>query len=206
MRKLTTREIYLVGILALGGVGYLWYWSQQGEILSGAQGAAEGAKVALANHAPVIPIHLVERKAEPYDRGGRNLFQYSKRPPTAEELAARRRAEELARRQREEAEKARLAALEAQRLAAQAAPPPPQGPVMPQPPGIPLEYIGYFGPKEDKIAVFLNGEEQLLARAGDTLQDRFRVVEIRFETVVMGYTDPRFEDRTRELAVVVGTR
>jgi len=202
MRKLTTREMVLVGLLALGGLGYAWYKSQQSVTLSGADAAAGGEKVTLADQAPEIDIALLERKAEPYDRSGRNLFQYSKRPPTPEEIAARRRAEELARKQREAAEAARLADLQAQRdAAAKAAPSAPRGPVVAQPPGIPLQYIGYFGPKENKIAVFLNGEEQLLARTGDTLQERFRVVEIRFETVVMGYTDPRFEDRTRELTV-----
>ena len=74
-------------------------------------------------------------------------------------------------------------------------------PATPQPPGIPLKFIGYLGPKDDRIAVFEDGKELYIAQAGEVVQEQFRVVEIRFETVVMGYTDEKWAGRTRELTL-----
>ena len=71
----------------------------------------------------------------------------------------------------------------------------------PQPPGIPLKYICYLGPKDDRIAVFEDDDELFLAKSGEVLLKKFRVVEIRYETVVMGFTDQKWLDRTRELTM-----
>ena len=49
------------------------------------------------------------------------------------------------------------------------------------------------------IAVFEEGEQLILARVGETVQNQFRVREIEYETVVMGYTDPRFEKLSETL-------
>jgi hypothetical protein len=135
-----------------------------------------------------------------YDRNGRDLFQYSKRPPTAEELEAERLRREAALRAQEEAARKRRQADAARaEAAANRPPPPPPRPVEKQPPRIPFQYIGYLGPKDDRIAVFQEGEDLLLAKRGEALQDLFTVVDIRYESVVMGFTDPEFESRTREL-------
>jgi hypothetical protein len=39
----------------------------------------------------------------------------------------------------------------------------------------------------------------LLARAGETVEKDFTVVEFKYESVVMGYVDTRFKDMTTEL-------
>ncbi len=202
MRKLQPRELGLLAVL--GGAVLLYLWYKSGSPAGGApQGAVAARGVAAGAEAPRVLVELLRRDATPYDPRGRNLFQYAQRPPSPEELEAQRRQREEEERRRREAEEARRRAAEqaAQQAAQQQAQTPPPRPVAPQPPPIPFKYIGYFGPKDDKIAAFIDGEEVLLARAGEALRDQFQVVEIRFDTVVIGYTDPRWKDRTREIGL-----
>jgi len=200
MRKLTRRESILLGAVALAAIAYLAYVSERA--MSSRSAELAGAEVGelLADTAPVVPMGLLASAVDDYDRNGRDLFKYSKRPPTAEELEAERlrrlaalKAQEEAARKRRQADEAR------QEAAANRPPPPPPRAVEKQPPRIPFQYIGYLGPKNDRIAVFQEGEDLLLARRGEPLQDLFTVVDIRYESVVMGFTDPEFESRTREL-------
>ena len=200
MRKLTLRESILLGTVALAAIAYLAYVSERA--MSSRSAELAGAEVGelLADTAPVVPMGLLASAVDDYDRNGRDLFKYSKRPPTAEELEAERlrrlaalKAQEEAARKRRQADEAR------QEAAANRPPPPPPRPVEKQPPRIPFQYIGYLGPKNNRIAVFQEGEALLLARRGEPLQDLFTVVDIRYESVVMGFTDPEFESRTREL-------
>ncbi len=197
-RKMSIREIILAAILISAVIWLIWYVA--GRAMDGSSGDAEkdGADAFKAREAPAVRMDLLAGLAEPYEQGGRDLFKYAKRPPTAAELEAERL--------RLEAERlAREAALKAQREArnnrtdhrsARLRRPSRQGP---RPPSISFKYIGYLGPKDDRIAVFEQGEELLLARIGETLQDDFKVREIEYEKVVIGYTDPRFDKVTKTL-------
>ena len=98
-------------------------------------------------------------------------------------------AEELARRERE-----RLAALERARLAAIEA-------AKPKPPEFTMEYLGYFGPADRKIAVFTNGKNQINVLEGDKIQNQFIVERIGYESV-----DIRFVGFPNEPAKRVGVR
>ena len=160
-----------------------------------------------------IDIALLTKDASSYDGGGRNLFDYGviqPPPPSPEELEARRKAEEerrrLAEQARLEAERLRLEALERQaeadELAAKnppPAPPPPTTPARRPPPAIDLKYMGMVGAAKDKIAIFLDGNEFLMAKEGEVVKEHFRVMEIGYDTLRMGYTDPYFEDEHRVL-------
>jgi hypothetical protein len=84
------------------------------------------------------------------------------RQPTAAELA------ELERRRRE-------AELEAERQRLEAA--------KPRPPEFTMEYLGYFGPADKKIAVFMNGKNQINVLEGDKIQNQFIVERIGYESV-----------------------
>lgn len=53
----------------------------------------------------------------------------------------------------------------------------------PVPPPIDVEYIGSFGPRSRKIAVFENGETTINALKGDVINKKFRVHDIGFESV-----------------------
>ena len=142
-----------------------------------------------------------------YKGGGRNLFDYGvvkPPPPSPEELERRRKAaEERARREAEaraEAQRLRQEAeerqREAQRLAAlrarqdTATPAPPAKPV---PPPLTLKFIGVVGEPDHEIAILLDGTDFLLATEGETVKEAFRVEEIGYESLQMGYTDPQFE-------------
>ncbi|HKI05370.1 MAG TPA: hypothetical protein VKK31_25545 [Thermoanaerobaculia bacterium] len=87
-------------------------------------------------------------------------------PLSAEEL---RRIEE-ARRRAEEA--ARLAAIEAAK---------------PRPAEFTMEYLGYFGPPDRKVAVFSNGKTTRNALEGQVLDNKFIVARIGYESVDIGF-------------------
>ena len=196
-RKISTREAVLAVILVSAMIWAYWYLTGRAMDGSADSAAEDGAGAFQAENTPRVRIDLLAGLAEPYNQGGRDLFKYAKRPPTAEELEAerlRRLAEEEARRK----------ALEASRLAREkkqnkARPATPTRTTGPRPPRISFTYIGNFGPQDDRIAVFEQGEEVFVARIGETVQDDFRVQEIEYETVVIGYTDPRFAKVTKTL-------
>lgn len=199
----SAREKRLLGVFAILAALFLW-WRWTDDAPQGPRGDANGKKDEKAlREAPRVRMDLLTRAAEPYEGKGRDLFKYAPRPPSAAELrrlreeAERLRREEEAR-QKAAAEAARLAALAEQERAAQLVANPPDPP-RPQPPVIAFKYIGTFGPKEGKIAVFEDGKGLFLGRVGETVREQFKVVEIKHNTVVMGYTRPEFQSETKEL-------
>lgn len=206
MRRLTRREQVLLGIVVAGGAGYLWYASQRAVTSTTGLFEVDAGGERFAETAPRVPMALLAQASEGYDRDGRDLFVYSKRPPSQGEIDADRlRQQAELERQRVEQETIRQRNQEVAETRArqeQLSPPPPPPPEVKQPPRIPYQYIGYLGPQDNRIAVFQEGEALFLARTGELLQDTFKVVEIRYESVLMGYTDPEFEARTRELPMI----
>ncbi|MBZ5640621.1 MAG: hypothetical protein LAO51_17935 [Acidobacteriia bacterium] len=209
-RKLSAREGVLLGVLAAAGIGYMWLTS--GPDQAGRAGTARDAGAKKGNisaqRPPVVRMDLLTAKTEKYDDQGRDLFKYSQRPPSAAEI--RRLREEAARRQKEmeeankrAAEEAALRLQEAQAKAKEAVlhpqPPPP-----PTPPSIDLRYLGYLGPKDNRIAVFEDGKDLLVARKGEVVKGLFRVVDVKWETVVMGFVQPEFKGQTQEIAMTHG--
>ena len=57
----------------------------------------------------------------------------------------------------------------------------------PLPPLFPLKYYAYWTPRNDgkRTACFLDGEQILMAREGDILQNRYRVLRVSSTSVVM---------------------
>jgi hypothetical protein len=163
-----------------------------------------------------IPGVIIERLGEekvPYDPSQRNIFRYGNLPPpppSPEEVAR----VEAARRAAEEARQAAILA-EQKRLAEEAEsaknqpvidpatglppgvqpPPPPK----PAPPAVTLRYSGYLGSERGKMAVLYSGEDMLLARAGDVVEKQFKVLDIGYDWVKIGYVDPRFSDEFQKL-------
>jgi hypothetical protein len=88
------------------------------------------------------------------------------RVPSAAELRAMREAEEA--RQRLLAEQERLAAIERAK---------------PKPPPFTWSYLGNFGPPSLRIAVFTDGKRVWNARQGETLENKFIVAQIGYESV-----------------------
>jgi hypothetical protein len=202
-RKLSKREGTLLGVLGVVAVIVLWVSSGGKSPFSGS--AKEQAKKAEPfGDAPQVYMAMLTRDAEPYDPNGRDLFTYSKRPLTPDERAAQaaqRKAADDARVQRAQANAERA------RAAAAAKPPPPPKPVGPRAPKANFDYLGYLGPKDNMIAVFDRGrgeEELILARTGDVVEEDFLLKQINYQTVVLGYTDERFKNKTQELSMKKG--
>ncbi len=86
--------------------------------------------------------------------------------PSAAELRAMQEAE--AARQRLLDEQRRLAAIEAAK---------------PKPPPFTWTYLGNFGPPRKRIAVFADGQRVWNARQGETLENKFIVAQIGYESV-----------------------
>jgi hypothetical protein len=147
-----------------------------------------------------VHLAVLEGGRAGYDPKGRNLFRYTEPPPSAEELAAReearrraqmeadrarRQREEMERRRREQEEAARLASLQqqerdAERLAREG----------PRPPEIHYSYIGYLGPRNERVAVLLDREGKLLvAKEGEIVEEHFRIVYIGYSYLEMGWSE-----------------
>jgi hypothetical protein len=205
-RKLSKREILLVAGLGGAAVLYFWYSSRSPSLTAVAEAAA-AAKAQSAEKAPKVRMDLLAQKVEGYNSEKRDLFKFSVRPPTAEELRLQREEDERRRKLIEQEAQQRAAAAAAAALVAQQQqktliehPPPPQ------PPPITLKYIGYVGPKDDKVASFLDGDEVLVGKKGETVKGQYTIVEIKVESVVMGFTNPAFRNDRRELTLAPVSR
>ena len=56
-----------------------------------------------------------------------------------------------------------------------------------------------MGHKDNKIAVFEDGDAILIAQAGEVVEKDFVVVEFKYDSILMGYTDEQFTGQTTEL-------
>jgi hypothetical protein len=128
----------------------------------------------------VVPLRLDQLgRTPPGFTTGRDPWRFVEPPPppppqphrpSAAELEAMRKAEEE--RQRQLAEAARLAAIEAAR---------------PKPPPFTWTYLGSFGPSNLRIAAFTDGQRVWNAREGDTLDHKFIVAKIGYESADIGF-------------------
>lgn len=187
-------------LLILAVVALVFVWQQLGtddppprerSAAVSERGASAGSRAALRRRAArtartegpvrrIEELRLAELEAESgASRVGRNPFDFFTPPPpkptgpTPEELAAQRAA----------AEAARLAALKRQQEEADRPPP------KPKPPAITFTYLGYFGPENRRIAVLADGDTLMNVLVGDVVKDKFRLVEIGFESVAFEFID-----------------
>ena len=217
------RELVLAGILLAVVVAF--FYARAGS--SAAEGDGEDAALVTAPPAavaraisqissvklPSVMLDRLKEEAARYDPTQRNIFRFGNLPPpppSPEELARVEQAKKAA-------EEARLAAMRAeeerQRLLAQqqANQPPidpatglpvgvtPPPPPRPTPPAITLRYSGYLGSDRDRTAVLYSGEDLILARAGDTVNGQFKILDIGYDWVKIGYVDPQFKDDYQKL-------
>jgi hypothetical protein len=143
-----------------------------------------------------------------YDPSGRNIFTWGvivppPPPPMspeekaalekaqAEAAAARKAAEEAAAKAAAEQQQKALEQVQ-QQAQLQANLPPPK----PVPPPINYKFIGYFGPSENKIAILNDGTDMIFVRQGEKVGGQFKILEIGYESVKFGYTDPKFRGET----------
>ncbi len=80
-----------------------------------------------------------------------------------------------------------------------ATPPPSPSPPRPRPPAIDFVYLGSFGPKESRIAVFWDQSDIYNAGVGQVLKEKFVVRGIGFESADVGFVEFP-QEPTRRLA------
>ena len=179
----TGRQKLLLALLAVAAL--VFGWNRLGPWLTSDAGAGGpgGSGVGAAAGGPVSVVDLdLDRLAhEPGSFSpGRDPFRYYTPPPTPppgptpEELAA-------AEAERRRAAEAAAAAAAAAAVAERDAPP--------KPPDFSLTYLGSFGPKDRRIAVFSNGDAVYNALVGDVLDRQFIVAHIGYESVDIKYVD-----------------
>jgi hypothetical protein len=79
--------------------------------------------------------------------------------------------------------------------------PPPPTPT-PSPPEITFKCIGTFGSKNDPIAVLVQGDQIIDAKAGDVVFDRFKVIRVGYESVEIGFVSTAWSwPETRRLPI-----
>ncbi len=173
----------MLGVLLVVTAVVLWNL-RSGGLGFGGNAAAVVTESAPLGEPPIVRMDLLALTSEEYDPSGRNLFSYYTPP-------------------RKQVKKPVVKK------------PPPKPTSRPTPPPrknrIPVtkptdrlptptfSYIGYIGPKDRKIAVFDDSGEILLAAEGEVVQEEFRVAEFKYETVVMSFTDKKFQGKTTEL-------
>jgi hypothetical protein len=216
---LAKRKDLILGVLVIVLGAAIWHTFFNGEEspmrLGGPPLPARASRPDIAG-LKLFPIDWASlSKPRPaYDPNGRNIFQFGVIPPPpppvlskaeqeaikkAQEAAAAERAkqEELLRQQQAAQAEAQRKAQEHAAEVAKNTPPPP--PPKPQPPAIPYKFIGYIGPLDNKVAVLHDGADILMVRRGEELPHGIKVLEIGYESIKFGFTDPQFKDESRTL-------
>jgi hypothetical protein len=180
-RKPTGREYALLVLLGVLSIVAFRFLDSGG--LGGGRGEGAAGFPVPEGDPPAILLARLELDAEGYDPAGRNLFKYG--PPPGRATPPPKpppQRPEPPKRQRPKAPERK---------------PTPREPSAPRPR---FDYLGYLGPKDARIAVFEDGDDQIHARIGDVVRDEFRLVEFKFDSVVFGYVDDRYKDKTTELS------
>jgi pimeloyl-ACP methyl ester carboxylesterase len=209
-RRLSRREGMLIAGLSLAAVLWLWHsWGTETPHAAAAAAKRADAKRELAiGKVPVVHMELLDKAVVHYDPAGRDLFKYGVRPPSWGQVKQMRAAAAAAAKAQKEAEeRARIAEEERKKrdaeqaiyLAAHPTPPPP-----PQPPVIPFKFLGFVGPPNARIAALEQNDNTFVAKVGEVVQKDFRIDEIKYESLVISYVDPRFKGQVRELPLVSG--
>jgi len=218
MNPETKRQTILLGILGLAVAAYFWfggYVSFGGDdIDAGSLPPIDAATLErnLQAISTVDPSLILAEKGDSV--ADRNLFQYGVRkppPPSPAELEARRLAEQQRLAAQEAAARAQKAREQQQQVQAQKiaenrppqAPPRPAPPSKPRPPEAPpitFRLMGIFGPEKSKIGVFLEGDKPpMLAKKGEVLQQKFKILDIGVEWADVGYVDPQFQNLKKRI-------
>jgi len=156
-----------------------------------------------------VPWNLLTSARPTYDPEGRNIFQFGAPPPPPPRQISQAEQNTIddARRR---AEQARLEAMNRAKAPPpqaappppppqQTTPPPPAEPPAPTPPPINYKFIGYLGPPQNKIAVLHDGTEMVFVSSGDELDEKFRILDIGYESIKFGFLDPQFKSESRTL-------
>ncbi|MFQ5719740.1 MAG: hypothetical protein ACE5IK_09325 [Acidobacteriota bacterium] len=212
--KLTRQHVFLGILLALVGYVVLPYLRSSDSTQS--RGAAATQTAGDFDIPPELDLSIrAARRPEFNPSGGRNLFAYGRPPRPMIPPPPKTK------RPKPPPTKLPIQTAAAGGPSTQGVTPPPPpvatAPAGPTPPPVNFKYIGYMGPSDHRIAVFTirtdDGSEIALARVGEAPRvgssgdlediqkrlDEFRVVNIGYEEVEIGYADDVFADQTKTL-------
>jgi hypothetical protein len=185
MRKLTTREKVLLGVLCIGGILGLRFLTGDGGLFVTRDEAKEETRT--LGDPPVVRVDLLEQEPAGFDPKGRNLFAYYV-PPVKPRVVIPQPKPPAVKRTPVNRDRPK--------------PPPPPAPVQPKPPQPKFRYIGYIGPANNRFAAFDTGEESpLMKRVGEVVEELYRVASFEHEAVKLTYPDERWKGQTTELAL-----
>ena len=186
-RKLDKREIWLLSLL----VAFLaWFlWNQSKSMVGGGKTGNDEGEAALVPVAPIVMLASLEDSLVDIVDRERDLFAFGVPPVEKKRDDARVK----------RVKDAQEAARKAQQQAQNRPPPTPRQPPKARAPKPSFQYIGNIGPKDSKFAVFTEGQDVLVANVGDEIKNGFVLMDIGFESVVIGYTEERYRNETTEL-------
>ena len=75
--------------------------------------------------------------------------------------------------------------------------PPPPPPPPPTPPPVPFQFTGTIGPAREPIAVLAEGDRLILAREGETVEGKFIIRKIGYESIDVGFVGFPAQNRQR---------
>ncbi len=175
-RKQLLLAALAVGLVVMVGRQFAGGSSSRGRV-GGGSGAGEGGGDAGGLQVEVVELGLesLEREAAHFSPG-RDPFRFGAAPPPPAPTPPPP--------DPEAAERARRAAGEAaERLRESRS----AAPARPQPPPVDVVYLGSFGPRGRQLAVFTDGNDIYNAFRGGVVKEKFRVVEIGYESADLGF-------------------
>ena len=98
-RRLSRREGLLIAGLSVALIVWLWraWGTDAPAVTAAAAKRADAKKDLLIGTAPLVHMDLLDRAVVKYDQAGRDLFKYSVRPPSWEQVKQMRAAAAAAR-------------------------------------------------------------------------------------------------------------
>jgi len=145
---------------------------------------------------PEIDLTLLSEPTDAFEKK-RNLFAYGphQRPknttsPRTENTGGLPGTLSSGAKKTLEEEAAKAAAKEAEQAAS-----------LPDPPEMNFKFVGFIGPPSEKT-VFLTDEEaekNFIAGVGEAIAGQFQILEIGYEYVEIGYTDPIFDGQSKRI-------
>lgn len=198
---------------ALGVLVVVAVWTNRDWLVPGFGGAEIGqSRVSLGDSMDRLgdlPDIMIERPGvDTTYEPGRNLFEFGLSPARIRAIELQDEQRRLAERQRREQQ--------AQAAEQRANQPPPQPPKPPEPraPEFGYDYVAYLGEmrdKEKRVAVLqrpggsrreIRKQDVIVVGIGDTIDDQFVIRSVGIDELEIGYTDPRFEEKTKRVRLI----
>lgn len=201
--------VVLLAVILLGVWKGGWFSGHKGKAKEAAAEVSLGERLDALKKIPDVPVDRPV-VAVAY-RGRRDLFTFSENPQVLRERAeAQRRREQ----QRVEQQKVQEERREKAQERARKNPPKPAQPRTPPPPEFRYQYVAYIGrftePME-YLAVLTKASASKEVkkadikpvRTGEIIDDKFVIKKIDIDSLVVGYTDPKYRGKTKTVKLVL---